>query len=99
MEVDDPVAQEDLLRAIFQANVVPEAEKDAFERINPISLPLSRLRDCYVKRQSRWAIQYLDCRAKIKIDPEMRIEFDSDRVLWSTTECCGRTKITTWIPS
>ena len=26
MEVDDPVAQEDLLRAIFQANVVPEAD-------------------------------------------------------------------------
>jgi hypothetical protein len=86
LEADDPVTQEELLRAIFQANVIPEAERDSFERLKPVSLRLSRLRDAYMKKQYMQAIQFLDNRTKIKVDSDLQVDPNDDRLLWSLND-------------
>lgn len=83
LEADDPVTQEELLRAIFQANVIPEAERDSFERLKPVSLRLSRLRDAFKKKQYMQAIQFLDSRTKIKVDSDLQVDPEDDLLLWS----------------
>ena len=88
LEVDDHVSQEDLLRAIFQSNIVPEAERDIFERLPSNSLRLSRLREAYRKKQSSQAIQYLNTRSKIKINTNLQIPSDGDFLLWRLKEHC-----------
>lgn len=82
LEVDDHISQEELLQALFQSNVVPEAERDNYERLPTHSLRLSRLREAYRKKQSSQAIQYLGMRNKIKIDSDLHIPSDDDHLLW-----------------
>ena len=47
LEVDDHVSQEELLQALFQSNIIPEAEWDNYEHLPTHSLHLSRLREAY----------------------------------------------------
>ena len=88
LEVDDHVSQEELLQAIFQSNVVPEAERDTYERLQPHCLRLSRLREAYCKKQSSQAIHYLTTRNKIKIDADLHVPSDDDHLLWRLNDHC-----------
>jgi hypothetical protein len=86
LEVDDPIGQDELLQALFQSNVVPEAERDTFERLSPSSLHLSRLREAFRKKQSLQAIHYLSQRNKIKVDADLQVDPEDEHLLWRLKE-------------
>ena len=86
MEVDDPYTQDDVLRAIFQGNVIPEEEHDPFETLSVNSIRLSRLKEAYMKKQQAQAMYFLNLRCKIKIDSEMQIPSNNIDIYWGLRE-------------
>lgn len=82
--MDDAPTQEDLLRAIFQPSVIPEAERDGFESLRRMTVRLSKLREAYERGQSTKAMGYLDQRTKLKIDADLYIPVEDDRLLWNS---------------
>lgn len=86
MEAGDSYSQDDVMRAIFQAGVIPEGERDPFESLPINIIRLSRLRELYTKKQQSQAIAYLNLRSKIKIDPEMQIPYNDNNIFWGLRE-------------
>ena len=81
-QVDDHLSQDELLQAIFQPSIIPERERDSYEKLTPNSIHLSRLKDTYEKKQAYSAIQSLHQRLKIKVDSNLRCLLEDDNLLW-----------------
>jgi hypothetical protein len=86
LEVDDACAQDDVLRSIFQSSVIPEGERDPYEALATHSIRLSRLKEIYLKKQATQAINYLNLRSKIKIDPNMQFSSNDNSLFWDLRE-------------
>jgi len=81
-QVDDHVSQDELLQAIFQPTIIPENERDPYEKLTPSLIRLSRLKDTYEKKQGHTAIRFLNQRLKIKVDSDLRCLLEDDNLLW-----------------
>lgn len=81
-QVDDHVSQDELLQAIFQPSIIPEHERDLYEKLPPHTVRLSWLKDTYEKKRTQLAIESLEKRLKIKVDSALQCVLEDDNLLW-----------------